>query len=278
MSVHEQLRSVCSDLYVTTGIKAVVYDADMRVLLAHPGAMGQFCSTVRKYGCLSKECLRCDHSGLARCRESGQFHIYRCHMGLTEAATPIIDGGMVIGYLLFGQLLSEGDRDAVLERIEILPDEGDRTILRAAVSAMESVSREKLAAAARLMTMCACYIRLNNILAAQQGALSVRIGKYIDQRLPDPALSIDQLTREFSISRSTLYTLSKQAFGMGITDYIRKMRLLRAETLLKTTDMPVFEIAAAVGLSDPDYLSRLLHRTTGKTPRQIRKSAGTQTI
>jgi len=204
-------------------------------------------------------------------RESGDICIYQCHMGLTEAAAPILDSGVVIGYLLFGQLLSGNCKDQICARIDGMDQVFDKAAFKEKLALLEEISDEKLRAAARLMTLCACYIRLNNLLGVQQENLAMHIAQYIQKNLHDSTLSIPSICAQFGISRSTLYTVSKKSFHLGITDYLREMRLKRAEELLRTEDIPLYRVAEMVGIPDADYLSKLLKKAVGKSPRQIRK-------
>lgn len=271
MKNQELMAAVCEDIYQATGIKPVIYDADMNILHAHPLSMGCFCTMIRQCPGLMEKCLACDREGFARCRQSGDICIYQCHMGLTEAAAPILDSGVVIGYMLFGQLLSGNCRDEICARIDRMDRIDNKQMLKDALAQLEEITDEKLRAAARLMTMCACYIRLNNLIAVQQENLAVHIAQYINKNLHDPGLSIAVLCAQFNISRSTLYAISKKSFHLGITDYLRKTRLNKAVDLLRTGDLPLYRIAEQVGISDADYLTKLLKKETGKTPRQLRK-------
>ncbi len=272
MTNQELLQSVCEDIYQATGIKPVLYNADMQVLYAHPMSMGRFCTAVRQSPALMEKCLSCDRAGLARCREDQDICIYQCHMGLTEAAAPILEDGRVMGYLLFGQLLSAGSRENVCRQIDAAPEIRDKAALKSEIAGMEEISDTKLRAAARLMGMCACYVRLHRLLRTQQESLAGPIDDYIKRNLADPGLGISSICEKFGISRGKLYLLSRQAFEMGITEHIRALRLRRAAEYLRTTRWPLCRIAEETGISDGDYLTKLIKKTTGCTPRQIREN------
>ena len=85
-------------------------------------------------------------------------------------------------------------------------------------------------------------------------------------------IGIDQLTRDFGMSKSSLYNFSKKHFGMGITEYISKMRLERAKELLATTDMTVSEISYAVGIYDVNYFIKQFRTKWGISPKRWRNS------
>ena len=269
MTDAEALRSVCQDIYDITGIKPVIYDASMHIVYSHPLSMGEFCRQVRMDPARRSRCLDCDRAGFAQCRNTGELFIYRCHMGLTEAAAPIVDRGTVIGYLLFGQLLEEQARDQIRQRL-LHGDFANRELLLELLEQMDPTEPRIIASSARLMAMCASYIRLQHVLKRQHKDLALSIADYISQNYAQD-LSICQLCRQFGISRGTLYTISKNAFGMGITDYIRSCRINAAIELLQSGDLPVCRVAEAVGISDANYLTKLIKTQTGMTPKQLQR-------
>ncbi|MBQ8894392.1 MAG: PocR ligand-binding domain-containing protein [Clostridia bacterium] len=262
---NERLRTICDDIYTITGIKPVLYDAEMRLLYAHPLAMGEFCREVRKNPERSKRCLACDRAAFETCRRTGELCIYQCHMGLTEAAAPIQDHGTVIGYLLFGQLLSEADRPGIERQIRNEPR------LQELLSGMDSTGEQIIRASARLMSMCTSYIHLQNILKRQQENLALSLADYIQNNLKED-LSVPTLCRQFGLSRSTLYTVSKNAFGMGISEYVRTRRLDTAVELLEQNTMAIYRVAEAVGIPDANYFSKLIRGHTGRSPKMLKKN------
>ena len=223
----------------------------------------------KKYGATAEDML--DY--LERCRRDRDICIYRCHMGLTEATAPILADGAVIGYLMFGQLLARDGRAEVLRRLEALKGLESKAALRGEIARMEEKDEHTLRAAARLLSMCACYIRLHPLLRSQQKNQALPLAQYIEENLADPELSIPQLCAVFGVSRGTLYQRSRAAFQMGITDYIRQARLNAALMLLRQTDLPLYAVAAQVGIGDPDYLARLVKKQTGKSPRRLRQES-----
>lgn len=273
MDTLKELHGICADLYRITGIKAVVYDADMKIVYSHPETMGTFCTAIRRLPALCAECIACDRAGFEKCRTTKDICIYQCHMGLTEAIAPIMDNGMVTGYLMFGQLLSEGTKETVFERIARLSEAADKPLLREEIERMAETDDEKIRAAARLIGMCSEYIRLRGALKAPAETPEMHIDRYIRRQMSNPSLSPAALAAEMNISRGTLYNRCKAAFGMGASEYIRALRLGEAERLLKETDLPVYEIAARVGIEDANYLAKLLKQRTGLTPKQLRSEA-----
>ena len=64
----------------------------------------------------------------------------------------------------------------------------------------------------------------------------------------------------------------KQEVGVTLTEYVNQKRIERAEALLKVTELPVSEVAAAVGILDGNYFSRLFRKQTGMSPSKYRNA------
>lgn len=264
------LTDICDDIYDIAGIKAVIYDSDMNIIYSHPLAMEEFCSEVRKHKSLKQKCLECDKFGFSQCLKKGETFVYKCHMGLTEAVTPIVDNDIVIGFILFGQLLSEEAREEVKKHIKTLSLENEKQLI-ACICKKEATEERIISASARIVSMCASYVRLKNILNFQKESLVLHIKKYISQNLKD--VTINKITAEFAISKGTLYNISKEEFKMGISQYIRLLRIKKAVALIKESEKPIYQIAEEVGILDGNYLTKLIKKETGKTPRQIKKES-----
>jgi transcriptional regulator GlxA family with amidase domain len=61
-----------------------------------------------------------------------------------------------------------------------------------------------------------------------------------------------------------------ETVGMPPHGYLLSRRLDRAERMLRQTQLPLSEIAAATGFSDQSHLARHFRRRTGTSPRLAR--------
>lgn len=92
-----------------------------------------------------------------------------------------------------------------------------------------------------------------------------KISRYIAQNYTQD-LSLDSLSRQFSLSSAHLSRRFKAVAGMGINEYITYVRLLNAERLLKEGKLPITEIAGRCGFNDSNYFSTVFKKTKGITP------------
>lgn len=87
-------------------------------------------------------------------------------------------------------------------------------------------------------------------------------------------ISLDELARHVFLSPYYLSRVFSEEAGASITDYLKKVRMNKAQSLLMSTDKSILEIAMAVGYKDPNYFSRVFKSITGKAPHQYRKGNG----
>lgn len=85
-----------------------------------------------------------------------------------------------------------------------------------------------------------------------------------DIRLEDVAL------KSF-ISKNYFSKLFKEVTGINFSDYIQKLRVDEACSLLKSTDMKVMDIALQTGFNDIKFFYEVFKKITGFTPGDYRK-------
>jgi AraC family transcriptional regulator len=86
-------------------------------------------------------------------------------------------------------------------------------------------------------------------------------------------LSLDEIARQFRVSRRHATRLFKRWTGLSIAEYWEKQRIGRARTMLANTDLPVGQIAWRLGFESGSALARAMRRVTGQTPSAIRYHA-----
>lgn len=93
----------------------------------------------------------------------------------------------------------------------------------------------------------------------------------VEATLDDPYLTVEQLAQRMHVSYSSLFRKVKALTGMGVTEYIRHVRLLRAADLLITQQgLSISEVAQQVGFSSLSFFSREFKKVMGKPPKEYR--------
>jgi AraC family transcriptional regulator len=97
-----------------------------------------------------------------------------------------------------------------------------------------------------------------------------RLAELIEANL-DGDLSLEVMAAEVGLSQLYLIRAFKAAFGQPPHRYVLLRRIERAKELLRTTDIPVAEIAFAVGFSSQSHLSNWFQRLVGVSPVAYRQ-------
>ena len=265
----DELMRVLRDFHNLTNFLITVFDAERNNIAAYPNHMCDFCNEVRKSPTLQKKCIASDLDGFDLCDKSGKPCIYQCHMSVTEAISPIKFNDIAVGYLMFGQIRTK-DIDGIREMANKANTSCNISISDAMIDSMTVASDETIVSALNMMTMCAEYLYSNEIIKNHIGIIEEKLRKYVSNNLASD-LSTESVCAKFYISRSKLYRISVNIFGIGFSDYVRDQRINEAKKLLKKTELSIAEITERVGISDPNYFIRIFKRHVGTTPLQYRK-------
>ncbi|MGL4518136.1 MAG: helix-turn-helix domain-containing protein [Phocaeicola sp.] len=87
----------------------------------------------------------------------------------------------------------------------------------------------------------------------------------------DKEFTIDQLCHAMLISRTSFYTKMKALTNQSPHDFIRRIKMERAEELLKSRRYSVGEIADMLGFNDPKYFTDIFKKHAGVTPSTFMK-------
>jgi len=86
------------------------------------------------------------------------------------------------------------------------------------------------------------------------------------------SVSIEELSRFLGYSRTRTYELFKSQTGLTPKDYLQRLRVQKAEELLRQTQRSVTDIAHSVGFNSSQYFSTVFRRYTGQNPAAFRES------
>lgn len=95
--------------------------------------------------------------------------------------------------------------------------------------------------------------------------------KYLSNHFTEDIV-LDKLAQRLYINPYYLCHLFKRTIGLTVTDFLIHTRIHHAKRLLSSTNMPITEIAEAVGFNSFSYFGRAFKKLVGTTPRAFRKS------
>lgn len=95
------------------------------------------------------------------------------------------------------------------------------------------------------------------------------VKEYID-RNADRAVSLEEMAAQIAKSVSQTIRIFKKAQGITPYEYLLNQKLERAKLLLRSTNMSMKEIAAALSFADEHYFSGFFRKRIGITPGRYR--------
>ena len=93
---------------------------------------------------------------------------------------------------------------------------------------------------------------------------------YIEQNIDNVLLVVEDLAKEFPMSRSVFYKKIKSLFGLSPVDLIRTIRIKRAVQLIDSSAYSFTEIAYMCGFNDLSYFGKCFKKQLGLSPSEYR--------
>ncbi|WP_342535911.1 AraC family transcriptional regulator [Sporosarcina sp. FSL K6-3508] len=90
----------------------------------------------------------------------------------------------------------------------------------------------------------------------------------------EQGISVLDIANHFNTERRKLSSLFFKQIGVSPTSYLTDLRIQQAKLLLRTSDLPIAEVAENTGYKDHFYFSRVFKKETGFSPTGYRKHMG----
>lgn len=120
------------------------------------------------------------------------------------------------------------------------------------------------------------YLRsASDIVDIQEKSASDMVGEimqYLSEHISEK-VSLEDIVKEYSINRNLLNQIFIKETSMTCLNYLEKMRIGLAQTMLADTELQIAEISDRVGYPDPNYFIKVFKKHTGVTPSKYRESS-----
>ena len=269
---NSKLFELMENFYILTGMRIVIFDEKYKEVLAYPENPSPFCCAMRKNENFLCLCNKSDELSFENCKKTKSLIITRCHAGLIEATAPLLDNNTIIGYLMFGQITDNKDKDSFIE--QFISEYSEYDCFDNALAAIKKIKYKKtkqIYAAAKILDACTSYIQIKEMVKPSKMELVHKIENFIETHLNE-SISIKRLCDEFNISRTSLYTIMGNHTEHGIAQLIKEKRLQYSKKLLKTTNYSIAEISEKIGFSDYNYFLRAFKKRFGISPRNYKNT------
>ena len=237
-----------------------------------------YCRYLKTNESLWRHCIARQEKVLRRAEQEGAFFGV-CHAGMGEFVYPMTEKGQVIGFVSVSgyrgkEEITAPRRKALTWKYGFPASEAEATFQETVRQAPPS--RDTLdAVIAPLLRMleaaAACFPSPDTTYRDRKDGLYRAILTYLHTHRAHP-VRVRDLCAEFHISPSFFGHFFKDRSGSSLSEYLRQLRLNDACLLLRTTDLPIGELAAAVGYEDAAYFSRVFRARYGIPPLAYRRA------
>lgn len=272
MLLHDkELLELLRNFYILTGMTISLTDTNHIGVAAYPTTPDTFCNIMRQLPEFQCRCIENNTKAFNKVRKTKKLELHICHAGLTEATAPIIKNGKVIGYLMFGQISSGKSKSEFQKHLANLCEKyGVTDDLSKQIKNIKHRNVDQIHSASKILEALCAYIQLKEYIQLSERKTMKSLEDFVENHISED-ITIERLCNEFGVSRTQLYNLTRQYVAGGIASFIRDKRMHKAKELLLSSDMPIPEIASAVGFSDYNYFMKVFKQTFGLSPRKMLK-------
>ncbi len=234
------------------------------------------CSLLARTNVSCNACLEMQHNLEQEARIAPKT--LKCFAGLCETAVPVRVGENLIAWLETGHVLIDHPTKSKFNRIaKTLLRWGTHVDLKRAEEAYFNtrvISRSQYESAVRLLHIFAGHLaQLGQQIDLQnKGSEPAAIAKareWIAAHCEDP-LSLSATAKAVNLSAKHFSEVFRKTTGIPFVEYVARVRVEKAKSLLANPQLRVSEIAFEVGFQSLSQFNRLFKRMTGASPREFR--------
>jgi len=244
------------------------------------GRKNPFCALMTRP---SNGCLQC--RPLQRTlEERAQLHpkTLKCLTGLSHTAVPVRVGDKLIAFFHTGHVLLHQPDQSRFNRIaRKLTDAGLKVDLK---RIEEAYFKTRILPRAQYES----FVGLLKIFAKQLAAGGSQLGLHADQ--PEPAavtqareiidlrshegVSLGQVAKLVNVSANYFSELFHKTTGIRFVDYVARVRVEKAKSMLLDPRARISEVAYAVGFQSLSQFNRAFKKFAGEAPMEFRARSG----
>jgi len=234
------------------------------------------------YGC--NACLETQQHAQRAAGRRIAPHQINCFAGMTDVAVPVMAGGRHVATLLSGQVFrrepTERDFKMVVSMVGGRLSTDWEKKARKAYFETPVVTVERFEAIVQLLDVFSQYLAEYASRQALAGSNleppAVTNAKQFVQTHVEESISLEQVVRHVNVSRFYFCKLFKKATGMTLTEYVSRVRIEKAKTLLVDPSLRVSEVVYAAGFGSIPRFNSVFKRYVGMPPTEYRAALRSQ--
>lgn len=268
----ENSLALLKHFYTLTNIRIGIFGTDFNEIISFPNNDHPICNAIKSTPEGKAKCQQCDIDAQQYIhKHKRNNYLYACHAGLIDSICPLTFDDQVIGYMMFGQCISDDlPREEIRQRlIKTCSNFIDLSDMHTEFHSLQQLSKNKLDACAAIMSACAIYISSNCFIKPSSNHLFLSIGNYIEKNLQEN-LSSSAICRELLIPRNELFQIIKAETNMSLGQYVKFKRLQYAKKLLENETYSIANVASMCGIEDFNYFTRVFKQQNHISPREYR--------
>ena len=227
----------------------------------------------------SFECEKSDEFYKRKAKEERRPLKYTCHAGLVEVVCPVEINHKVIGYIQCGKFVDKEHKFSSAAKVKETAKKynlNERELL-SLYKELPVVSLKKLNSTLYLLENFIKPLIVNQIVEEktatdEKNELLISLKNYVFEHISEP-ITVEDICKHLFIGKRKLYAIVKSDSDHSIKSFISDVKLTKAQQLLSYTEMPLSQVAEAVGFCDYNYFSRYFKQKTGLSPLAFRSQA-----
>jgi AraC-like DNA-binding protein/ligand-binding sensor protein len=207
-----------------------------------------------------------------------------CFAGLTDVAVPVVVGGQHVATLMSGQVFrrqpTERDFQMVIKMLNGERNGEWEKKVRKAYFETPVVDSDRFQAIVHLLNVFSQYLvdyaSRHAIACSADEPEAVSNAKQFVQSHVEETLTLKLVVEHVHVSRFYFCKLFKKATGMTLTEYVSRVRVEKAKTLLVDPSLRISEVVYAAGFGSIPRFNSVFKRYVGMPPTEYRTALRSQ--
>ncbi len=212
-------------------------------------------------------------------RKQVQQQVY-CYAGLTVVAVPILVAGHHVATLMSGQIFrrepTERDFELVLKMLGPGLDGDWMKQARKTYFETPVLTADRFQATLQLLKVFAEYVTefasRQALACMEPEPEAVTSAKQFVQAHMEEEITLDQVVDHVHVSRFYFCKLFKKTTGMTLTEYVARVRVEKAKSLLVDPALRISEVVFAAGFGSVPRFNTVFRQHVGMAPSEYRES------
>jgi AraC-like DNA-binding protein len=205
-----------------------------------------------------------------------------CFAGLTDVAVPVMMAGRHVATLMSGQVFRREPTERDFKMVVAMLAQGGEWEKKARKAYFKTpvVNAERFEAIIQLLNVFSHYLAdyaSRQVLAEteQEPAAVASAKQFVRTHVEEP-ITLASVVKHVNVSRFYFCKLFKKATGMTLTEYVSRIRVERAKTLLVDPSLRISEVVYSAGFGSIPQFNSVFKRIVGMPPTEYRESLRSQ--